>query len=88
MLKRRELIIKSADLAAGSVLTSLATTAESALPGVARRIDVHHHAVPQIYTEALTSIGITASGGVPFPQWTPEASLRTMALNGISTAVL
>lgn len=88
MLKRRELITNSVGLAAGSVLASLATPAQSALPGVARRIDVHHHAVPQIYTEALASIGITASGGVPFPQWSPEASLRTMALNGISTAVL
>jgi predicted TIM-barrel fold metal-dependent hydrolase len=50
------------------------------------RIDVHHHIVPSEYVDALKSIGITSSGRVPFPQWTPETSIGMMDRNGIATA--
>ena len=42
------------------------------------RIDVHHHIVPSEYVEALKSIGITTSGRIPFPEWTPETSIGMM----------
>jgi hypothetical protein len=43
-----------------------------------KRIDVHHHITPKEYVEKLKSIGITESLGVPFPDWTPESSLKFM----------
>lgn len=51
------------------------------------RIDVHHHIVPQEYLAALASIGITTSGGRPFPEWTPDSSLALMDEHGIATAI-
>lgn len=53
-----------------------------------KRIDVHHHAVPSLYLEALESIGVISSGGIPFPNWTPQKSLNVMNFNGINSAVL
>ena len=51
------------------------------------RIDIHHHIIPQFYVEALKSIGITTSFGLPFPKWTPEETLNVMYKNGIATAI-
>ena len=53
-----------------------------------KSIDVHHHAVPPFYVEALAQQGIQASGGVPFPSWSPQMSLNVMDFNHITTAVL
>ena len=39
------------------------------------RIDVHHHILPPVYTSALAKIGITSSGGLPFPHWNAQKSL-------------
>jgi predicted TIM-barrel fold metal-dependent hydrolase len=50
------------------------------------RIDVHHHIVPSEYVDTLKSIGITSSGRVPFPEWTPDTSIGMMDRNGIATA--
>jgi hypothetical protein len=49
------------------------------------RIDVHHHIVPSEYVDALKSIGITSSGRVPFPQWTPETSITAETVKGIKS---
>lgn len=44
--------------------------------------DLHHHAVPGFYIEALRSARVSKVGGIRFPRWTPERSLRAMdALN-------
>ena len=51
------------------------------------RIDVHHHILPPDYVTALKSIGITESGGVPFPDWNPQTSLNVMDENEITTAI-
>ena len=50
------------------------------------RIDVHHHIVPPEYVEALNSIGITSSGRIPFPEWSPESTIEMMNRNGIATS--
>ncbi|MFD6887274.1 amidohydrolase family protein [Streptomyces sp. NPDC059957] len=49
-------------------------------------IDVHHHAIPPVYAEALG--GKTAIPGVDYPTWTPEESLEVMDRHGIDAAVL
>ncbi len=36
----------------------------------ARRIDIHHHIIPEEYVKRLASIGITESYGQPFPEVT------------------
>ena len=52
------------------------------------RIDVHHHITPKEYVEQLKSIGIAESFGIPFPDWTPETSLKFMKKVGIDTAMM
>ncbi len=52
-------------------------------------IDVHHHALPSVYLDAMHSLGHHASiPGVAFPDWSPKASLETMDRNGIESAIL
>ncbi len=52
-----------------------------------KRIDVHHHIIPEEYVKRLAGIGITESYGQPFPKWTPEKSLVFMEKMGIATAI-
>lgn len=47
--------------------------------------DIHHHAVPPGYREALERAGVDTSG---IPSWTPEGSLHLMDRLGISRAML
>lgn len=54
----------------------------------AKKIDVHHHAIPTLYLDALASIGLESSGGIAFPTWTPQHSLNVMDFNGIDCCVL
>jgi len=58
------------------------------VPSEAFRIDVHHHAIPPVYREALSVRGITESGGRDVPDWSPGLSLGVMDRNGIAVAVL
>jgi predicted TIM-barrel fold metal-dependent hydrolase len=51
-------------------------------------IDVHHHARPVGYIDALAKVGITAVGGRPIPQWQREPTLELMDRHGIATAIL
>ncbi|KAL8777971.1 MAG: hypothetical protein Q9213_007623 [Squamulea squamosa] len=51
-----------------------------------RKVDVHHHIVPGFYREILSSIDLSAK--IPFPSWSPEASMEFMNNNGIDTAML
>lgn len=51
------------------------------------RIDTHHHFVPAFYREWLAAKGVDA-GGLPVPDWSPEASLELMDAHGIDTAIL
>jgi predicted TIM-barrel fold metal-dependent hydrolase len=52
------------------------------------RIDTHHHAIPTFYRDLLRKAGIDEAGGRALPDWSPEASLQTMAELNVATAVL
>lgn len=52
------------------------------------RIDTHHHAIPTFYRDMLREAGIDEAGGRALPEWSPEASLQTMAELNIGTAIL
>lgn len=52
-----------------------------------RRIDVHHHIIPELYRDALDKIGIGTSGGLVLNQWTPEDSIAHMDALGVETAI-
>lgn len=51
------------------------------------RIDVHHHAVPDMYVNEMNRQGYVPSHGRGFPKWSPQASLDTMDQFGIAAAV-
>jgi 6-methylsalicylate decarboxylase len=52
------------------------------------RIDTHHHLIPPEYRTALQKAGIYEAGGRALPDWSPDASLQTMAELDIGTAIL
>ena len=54
---------------------------------VVPRIDVHHHAIPKEYAEAVTESGFGAAHGAGFPAWTKDMSLEMMEKNGIAVVV-
>ncbi|GAA6618823.1 amidohydrolase family protein [Scytonema sp. NUACC26] len=52
-----------------------------------QRIDVHHHILPSLYTNALDRIGQSRSGGADLPPWSQKAALALMDRQGIATAI-
>ncbi|MGU3468452.1 amidohydrolase family protein [Methylobacterium sp. C33D] len=52
------------------------------------RIDVHHHLIPPTFAEAVKEKGLSEVAGASLPHWTPEASIETMDVHGIATAIL
>ena len=52
------------------------------------RIDTHHHCIPTSYRKVLRTAGIDEAGGRALPEWSPEASLKTMDALDIATAIL
>ncbi|MGH8992802.1 MAG: amidohydrolase family protein [Acidimicrobiia bacterium] len=52
------------------------------------RIDVHHHALPPFYLEALRAADYPRRSGIRFPEWRPRDSLEVMDRHGIDVAVL
>ena len=52
-----------------------------------RRIDTHHHFIPPFYGDWLREKGVEA-GGLPIPNWSPEASIELMDRHGIETAIV
>ncbi|BAX93375.1 amidohydrolase family protein [Mycobacterium shigaense] len=52
------------------------------------RIDTHHHAIPSFYRGLLVKSRIDGAGGRALPEWSPEASLATMAELDVGTAIL
>ena len=52
-----------------------------------RRIDVHHHIIPDCYRNALLEMGIGRSGGKSIGKWCPEDSLEFMEKGGIETGI-
>ena len=51
-------------------------------------IDVHHHARPLEYNEALAAVGLTTFAGRPPGQWARERALDLMERNGVGTTIL
>lgn len=51
------------------------------------RIDVHHHIIPQIYRDALESLGVGTSGGLVMRSWASEDSIAHMDALGVQTAI-
>lgn len=85
IMNRRQLLKTGAQL---GVLSALNPALAGCGGSNAKKIDVHHHAVPPLYVEALASIGVQGSGGMRFPNWSPQKSLNVMDFNNITTAVL
>ena len=52
------------------------------------RIDTHHHTIPHFYRDMLRAAKIDEAGGRALPDWSPEASLQTMAELNVATAIL
>ncbi len=50
------------------------------------RIDVHHHIIPSIYSDALLSYGVVQISEA-LEHWSPEKSLAAMDRMGIQTAI-
>jgi len=48
------------------------------------RVDIHHHIVPKKYLSSLADMGITTAGGVIFPKWDVQNSLRFMDQQNIA----
>lgn len=53
-----------------------------------RRIDTHHHALPDGYRALLLQSLPEMSGNLPVPQWSSSASLEAMAHLDVETAIL
>ncbi len=51
-------------------------------------VDLHHHAVPAAYREALRSAGATDVGSITLPDWDADSMMRQLDELGIARAVL
>jgi 6-methylsalicylate decarboxylase len=61
----------------------------STAPDGQGRIDVHHHALPPAYLQAMRAAGVTrAVPGVTFPHWDLDTDLEVLDRHGIATAIL
>jgi 6-methylsalicylate decarboxylase len=59
------------------------------MSAVEGRIDVHAHYLPPVYRDALREAGVAElDGGIPVPDWSPEAALTLMERFGIATQLL
>lgn len=47
-----------------------------------KKIDVHHHIIPEDYVKGLANVGISESYGQAFPKWSPEKSLSFIKGDG------
>lgn len=52
-----------------------------------RRIDIHHHIIPEVYRSALDIKGVDKSGGMRIKKWIPDDSLELMERLGIQVAI-
>jgi len=90
-LRRRTVLSGSAAVAAAAAALGQTETATAGSAGsrrtAARRIDVHHHAVPAFYKQWLVDRGLTA-GGLAIPDWSVPAALEIMDQYGVATSIL
>src|ERR1700756_350039 len=52
------------------------------------RNDTNHHMIPPVYRNALQKAGIANAGGRALPEWSADASLRTMSELDVTAAIL
>ena len=67
------------------------TTTNATPPNITQpyRIDVHHHILPPVYSEALSQAGIIDPiPGVDWPNWDVNTTLAAMDRLGIATAIV
>lgn len=57
-------------------------------PLAARRIDTHHHVVPDFYADWLGRHGLGDAGGRELPRWTAQDSIELMRACHTETAIL
>jgi len=51
------------------------------------RIDVHNHIIPKQYLAGLERAGITTTGGIAYPEWSPQIAMETMDRVGTRAAI-
>jgi|RhiMetdeSRZDD1v2_1073273.scaffolds.fasta_scaffold30706_7 6-methylsalicylate decarboxylase len=83
-LTRRNFLAGGLGLAVGAAATSALAAAQRGAGGAARRIDVHHHMLPQRHMDAVAA---ARESGRPQP-WSPQTSLEEMDKNDIATAIV
>lgn len=93
-LTTRRDILKAGVLAAGAFGAGKAfgepmTQTVSSQPGadIPFKIDVHHHAVPDLYVKELEGMNYVPSHGAGYPAWSPQSSLDVMDQNGIASSI-
>jgi 6-methylsalicylate decarboxylase len=59
-----------------------------AQPMTSSRIDLHAHALPSAYRDALHNGGVDRIGGIPVPAWSPTLALEFMDAHGIERQYL
>jgi predicted TIM-barrel fold metal-dependent hydrolase len=52
------------------------------------RIDLHAHYLPPAYANSLKNAAVTAIGGPPTPDWSPDAAIEFMDAHGITAQIL
>ncbi|MFT4261912.1 MAG: amidohydrolase family protein [Nocardioides sp.] len=82
-LSRRALL---AGTAAGGLVAALPGIAEAAAVGAP--IDIHAHALPHFYVDALRRAGLHRVSGLPTPKWSPRTAVAFMNRHGIGQQVL
>src|SRR4051794_29656718 len=81
-ITRRNFLAGAMGLAVGVAATSTLAAAQRGAGGAARRIDVHHHMLPQRHMDAVAA---ARESGRPRP-WSPAMSIEEMDKNQIATA--
>ncbi|KAL8692999.1 MAG: hypothetical protein Q9218_002088 [Villophora microphyllina] len=56
------------------------------MSAIVRKIDVHHHIIPDFYQDILAGVKIPV--GISLPMWSPEASLALMDELHIETSII
>jgi 6-methylsalicylate decarboxylase len=84
--RRQVLVGGTAMLGLAAAMAGRAAPAAAQGAPANKRIDVHHHFVPQFHVDSMMAPGRRA--GAPPPKWSPAGSLEEMDRSGIGTAVL
>jgi len=83
-ISRRNFVAGGLGLAVGAAATATLASAQRGAAGAARRIDVHHHMLPQRHMDAVAA---ARESGRPQP-WSPAMSIEEMDKNEIATAIV